>query len=90
MSLFVVYKSLYQGLQANAKTVIKEILEKTQTWRFFILYDNMNFYQNVYNQKIYNRSSLVSYITGYICFMKTANSMEDQINSWKDKYIDSN
>lgn len=44
---FVLYESLHRDLQANAKAVIKAILEKTRTCQFFILYNNMNFYENV-------------------------------------------
>ncbi len=47
MGLFVLYESFCRSLQANAKAVIEEILEKTQTRRFFISYNNMNFYENV-------------------------------------------
>lgn len=83
------YKSFRCGLQANAKAILEEILEKTQTQQFFILYDNMNFYENVYDQRIYNRSSLISYTAEYIYFIKTLNSIEDSTNSWKDEYIDS-
>ncbi len=89
MSLLVSYKSLRRSLQANAKAVMEEILEKTQTRQFFISYDNMNFYENVRDQRIYNCSSLISYTTGYICFMKTPNGIENPTNSWEDEYIDS-
>lgn len=44
---FVSYKFFCCGLQANAKAIIKEILEKIQTQQFFILYNNMNFYENI-------------------------------------------
>ena len=59
-------------------------------WPFYIiLYNNMNFYENVHDQKIYNYSSLISYIAGYICFIKTSNSIKNPTNSWKNNYIDS-
>ncbi len=90
MGFLVLYKSLPHGLQANAKTVMEEILEKTQIWRFFISYDNINFYENVRDQKIYNRSGLISYTAGYICFMMIPNGIENPTNSWEDEYIDSN
>ena len=43
----VSYESLCCDLQANAKAVMEEILEKTQTQRFYISYNNMNFYENI-------------------------------------------
>ena len=81
MGLFVSYKSLRCNLQANAKAIIEEILEKTQTQQFFISYDNKNFYKNVHDQRIYNCSILVSYTAGYICFIKTLNSIDGLTNS---------
>lgn len=90
MSTPVSYESLRRSLQTNAKAVIEAILEKTRTCQFFISYDNMNFYENIYNQKIFNRSTLVSYTAGYICFMKPRNGIKNANNSWKDQYIDQN
>lgn len=59
---FVSYKSLFHGSQTNTNTVIEAILEKTRTHQFFISYDIMNFYANIYNQKIFKRNAFVSYI----------------------------
>lgn len=64
------------------------IIEKTRSQRFFILYDNMNFYENVRNQRLFNRSSLLNYTAGYICFMKTNHRIEDGADSWEEQYID--
>lgn len=47
MGMIVLYKSIQRGLQVNAKAVIEEIVNKTRFYRFFILYDNMNFYEYV-------------------------------------------
>lgn len=90
MGIFVLYKSLCHGLQANIKAVIEEILKKIQTYKFFISYDNMNFYKNVYDQRIFNRSAFVSYTARYISSMKSWNSMKNKDNSWKDEYIKRN
>ena len=68
---------------------MEEILEKTKIQQFFISYNNINFYENVHDQKIYNCNDLISYIIGYIYFIKTSNGIENPTNSWKDKYIDS-
>ncbi len=58
--LLVSYESLHHSRQANAKAVMEENLEKTQIRQFFILYDNINFYENFCDQRIYNRDSLIS------------------------------
>ena len=83
----VSYKSLRCGLQSNAKAVMDLIIEKTQSQRFFILYDNINFYENVCNQRLFNRSSLLNYTAGYIYFMKTNHCIEDSANRWEEQYI---
>ncbi len=70
MSIIVSYESIWHGLQVNAAAVIEEIVEKTRFHRFFISYDNMNFYENVRDQQLYNRSVIVNYIARYICFIK--------------------
>lgn len=49
----------------------------------------MNFYKNTRNQKIYNCSNFISYITRYIYFIKTPNNIEGLTNSWKNNYINS-
>ncbi len=88
MGTLVSYESLCRGLQANAKAVMEAILEKTQNRRFFMLYDNMNFYENIRDQRIFNRNALVNYTAGYICFMKTPNGIDNPDHSWEDQYLD--
>lgn len=88
LGLIVSYKSLRRGLQSNAKAIMDSIIEKTRSQRFFILFDNMNFYENVRNQRLFNRSSLLNYTAGYIGFMKTNHRIEDGADSWEEQYID--
>lgn len=90
MGTLVLYKCLRCGLQANVKAVIEAILEKSQTCQFFILYHNMNFYENVRYQRIFNCDTLITYTAKYICFMKPQNGIKNIDNSWKDQYIDQN
>ena len=90
MKTHVLYESLNCGLQANTKAVMEEILKKIQTRQFFISYNNMNFYKNVHNQRIFNRNALVSYTARYICFMKLQNGIENKDVSYEDEYIDRN
>lgn len=77
MDIIVLYKSICRGLNINAKVVIDTIIEKIRTSQFFILYDNMNVYEHACNQKIHNQSALINYTTGYICFMKTSESIDN-------------
>ena len=54
MAILVFYKSIYQTFIANTNIVEVEIRKKLQLYRFFILYDNMNFYKYVYSTCIFN------------------------------------
>ncbi len=49
---------------------MEEIAEKTRFYNFFILYNNINFYEHVRDQRLHNQSAIVYYTTRYICFMK--------------------
>ncbi len=69
IGIIVSYESIRRGLQVNATAVIEEIVEKTRFHRFFISYDNMDFYDNVRDQQLHNRSAIVNYTAGYICFI---------------------
>ena len=69
MDIRVLYESIRRGLQVNAAAVIEEIVEKTRFHRFFILYDNIDFYENVRDQRLHNQSAIVNYTSRYIYFM---------------------
>lgn len=86
--MIVSYESIRRGLDINAKVVINTIVEKTQTSRFFILYNNINVYEYARNQRIHNWRALLNYIAGYICFIKTPESMDDSNDTWAEWYID--
>lgn len=88
MGILILYESLRRGLQSNAKGIMEAIFEKTQNRRFIISYNNMNFYENIRNQQIFNCNALVNYTAGYICFMKTAKGIKNPDISWEDKYLD--
>lgn len=64
------------------------IIEKTRFQQFFILYNNINFYENVCNQRLFNCNSLLNYTARYICFMKTNHRIENGADSYKEQYID--
>ena len=80
MGIIVSYESIWRGLQVNAAAVMKEIVEKTRFNRFFISYNNMDFYKNVRDQQLHNRSAIVNYTAGYICFMKPPEGGREDCN----------
>lgn len=47
MGIIVPYESIRHGLIVNANAVMDEIVNKTHSRHFFILYDNMNFYESI-------------------------------------------
>ncbi len=67
---------------------MEEIIEKTRFHRFFISYDNMDFYENVRDQRLYNRSAIINYTVGYICVMKPPESSRED-DTWLERYINS-
>lgn len=50
IGIIVSYESIRHSLQVNATAVIEEIIEKTRFHHFFISYDNIDFYKNVWDQ----------------------------------------
>ena len=88
MGMIVSYESIRRGLNINAKAVMDTIVDKTRTCRFFISYDNMNVYEHSRDQRIHNRSVLLNYTAGYVCFMKTPGSADDSNDTWAERYID--
>ncbi len=63
---------------------MEEIAEKTRFHRFFISYDNINFYEHVWDQQLHNRSAIVNYTARYICFMKTPEEGRKDCQSLKE------
>lgn len=57
MELAVSYKSICCALGANANAVEREMREKIMTRWFFILYDNINFYEHVRDARIFNQAA---------------------------------
>lgn len=43
--------------------------EQVQSPCLFISYDNINFYEKIYDPRLYNKAYLVNYTAGYIYFM---------------------
>ncbi len=70
MGLVILYKIVWQILNANEQGVLRLLCKKVNIERFFLFYDNMNFYKKVQDQKIHNKNHQVAYITRYVCFIK--------------------
>lgn len=82
------YKSIRHGLNINAQVVIDTIIDKIWTFWFFIPYNNINIYKGLRDQRIYNYSTIISYTSGYVCFMKTLGSTDDNNNIQAERNID--
>ena len=48
----------------------------------------MDFYKNVRDQQLHNRSAMVNYTARYICFIKLPEG-DKKDNTWLKRYIDS-
>ncbi len=55
MGFLVTYKTVRQALQANALAINKELQKKAWERRFFLSFDNMNFYEYKRDQRLYNK-----------------------------------
>ena len=58
----------------NAWAILTMLEERVKSQRFFIFYDNINFYENVCNQRLYNKVHMVNYTARYIYFMDALDS----------------
>lgn len=78
MRLTVSYKSIYYTLMENTNAIERKMRKKIMTYRFFILYNNMNFYQHVHDTHIFNQKIQINYITKYICFLYSYEQFKDE------------
>ncbi len=49
IGLVVSYKIVWQALNANGQTILRLLYKRVNIERFFLSYDNMNFYKKVQN-----------------------------------------
>ncbi len=78
IELAVSYKSISRAFGANAKAMEREMREKIMTCQFFILYNNMNFYEHICNAYIFNQRAQINYTIGYIYFLGLYEQSEDE------------
>lgn len=69
MKLALYYKNICCTLDANTNVIEKEIRKKILTCQFFILYNNMQFYEYVCDTYIFNDETQINYTAGCICFI---------------------
>lgn len=67
---YVSNKIVWQLLWANPTTIFKKLAIQTIKERFFVFYNNINFYMKVWENKIHNKAYQLNYSTAYICFIK--------------------
>lgn len=72
--IVILNKIIYCYLVANILTILKNLKIKVFCYKFFISYDKINFYKNIFNQKLKIKVYIVNYITKYISFINTFNS----------------
>lgn len=47
----------------------------------------MNFYKKLRNQRLHNRTALISYTEDYVCFINTLKSSNSNINNCYKRYL---
>ena len=77
-------------MNANAFAVKEALQEKATKKRFFISYNNKNFYEKAHDQRLHNRGAFFSYTAGYVCFMNTLESSTNSDNNWYKRYLNAN
>ncbi|MCJ1346581.1 hypothetical protein MMC31_004799 [Peltigera leucophlebia] len=87
MGFLVTYETVRQALQANALAISKELKKKAWERRFFLSFDNMNFYEYRQDQRLHNKGYQVAYTAGYVCFMRSKGDHEIDGN-WQQTYLD--
>lgn len=70
IKIVVLSKTICRALNININLIWKNLQNCVQFERFFISYNNIDFYENVYDQQFHNYARLLLYTTRYICFMK--------------------
>ncbi len=86
MGFLVIYKTVGQAISANALAIKKELQKKAWERRFFLSFDNINFYEHRRDQRLYNIGHQFVYIAGHICFMHS-NGDNHVDGNWEQRYL---
>ncbi len=71
MDLVVSYETVRRALNTNRQAVLRLLRKKVNVKRFFLFYDNMNFYEKVQDQRVHKKNHQVAYTAEYVCFIKS-------------------
>jgi hypothetical protein len=78
IGISVSYKFITKGMTALAESAAEELHKFCAPKpRFFVLFDNMNIFARVQDQRLHNQSELLNYIAGYVA--ANCKSIEEQI-----------
>ena len=70
LGLSVSYETVVSALRRNGETSLKNLREEIRHRRFFVSFDNMNFFRNVRDQRMHNHAHQVNYTAGFVCVME--------------------
>ena len=71
MGVVVSSKTICQALKTNADAILNNLQNHSMQFKkFFLSYNNMNFYKRVCNQWLHNYTRMLSSMAKYIYFMK--------------------
>lgn len=68
--MIISHTFIWHSLTVDTNANMDKIINKTCFRHFYILYNNMNFYKNICNQKQYNQNTRINYIVKYIYLIK--------------------
>lgn len=85
LGVLVSYETIRVILKFNASAVKTRLKELVWQDRFFLSFDNMNFYARVRDQRLHNKNRQINFTAGYICKMST-NAATDETN-WDQTWL---
>jgi len=79
LGMTVSYETVTQALRGNSEGSHAKLIPLVNTSYFFISFDNMNLYQNIWDQHQHNRGHQVNYTAGYVYIMDCCNEHSNQL-----------
>lgn len=90
MSFCILYKTICIVLKENIKEIELKIRDMVWYNRFFISFNNMNFYEHTQDQYLHNKRQQLNYIVGYICLIDTGVDRQNLDGDAESKAVSSN
>ena len=88
LGLSISYETVVWALRQNREVSLKQLREEILQRRFFVSFDNMNFFRNVRGQCMHNHSHQVNYTAGFVCIMKCCEEKQCECGSLPVRGID--